>query len=45
MSKDISQLTGKELIEKLASGEIKSCIYSTKEEFFKGMREHATRIS
>ena len=45
MSQELSKLTAKELIDKLASGEVKSCIYSTKEELFKGMRDHATRTS
>ncbi len=42
---DISKITAKELVEKIKSGEIKTCTYSTKEEFYAGLRKHAPKIS
>ncbi len=41
----MTKITAKELVEKIKSGEIKSCTYSTKEEFYAGLREHATNSS
>lgn len=45
MSKEIRKLTAKELVEKIDSGEVKCCTYSTKTELYEGMREHAAKIS
>ena len=42
MEIDYAKITAKELVEKVKSGEIKSCTYSTKKEFYQGLREHAT---
>lgn len=38
---DYSKITAKELVQKVRSGEIPSCTYSTMEEFYKGLRQHA----
>lgn len=45
MQEDIRKLTADELVKKVKSGEVKSCTYSTMEEFYTGMREHAIKIS
>ena len=45
MSDELSKMTAKELLEKIDSGDVKCCTYSTKAELYQGMREHATKIS
>lgn len=45
MVEELSKLTAKELVEKIESGEVKCCTYSTKAELYEGMRDHATKIS
>ncbi len=45
MTTDFTKLTAKELVQKLKSKEIDSCTYSTMEEFYKGLRDHATDSS
>ena len=45
MTEDYTKLTAKELVEKVKNGEISSCTYSTMEEFYEGLRQHATDSS
>ena len=45
MQIDYNTITAKELVKKVKSGEIGSCTYSTMEEFYKGLRKHATSLS
>ncbi len=45
MTIDYTKLTAKELVEKIKSGEIGSCVYSTMEEFYEGLRQHAPNSS
>ena len=45
MSEEVRKLTARQLVEKIEKGDVKCCTYSTKEELYEGMREHATKIS
>ena len=45
MKTDYAKLTAEELVKKVKSGEIDSSTYSTMEEFYKGLRQHAANSS
>lgn len=41
MKVDYAKITAEELVQKVKSGEIQSCTYSTMKEFYEGLRQHA----
>ena len=42
---DYTKITAEELVQKVKGKEIDSCTYSTMEEFYEGLRQHATNPS